>query len=211
MIKAIIFDLDGILIDSGPFWDEAEAAVLSRVGVPFSLELAKDTIGLRTDELVAYWHSRHPWQSPTTEHVSKMINDEVVRLIKANGLPKPGVRRALALCERLSMPIGVASSSPTVILEAALEALDIIDRFSVVHSAELEPAGKPNPAVYISAARKMGIEPTSCLAIEDSLNGIAAAKAAGMFCIAVPVSRETGSKRYIDRADAVIGSLVLTS
>lgn len=207
MIEAVIFDLDGVLIDSGPFWDEAETAVLTKVGVPFTTEAAKETIGLRTDALVEYWHQKHPWQSPSRADIARQIDDTVTTLIKYNGSPKAGVYEALSLCEKLSLPIAVASSSSAAIIAAALEALNIADRFSVVHSAEFEPNGKPHPAVYTNTARKLGIHPRACLAIEDSINGIVAAKRAGMYCIAVPTLHAKADQRYADIADRVIGSL----
>ena len=206
MIQAVIFDMDGLLIDSEPIWRAAEVEVFNKIGVPLSLEMAPQTTGMRIDELVNYWHQRYPWETPSKDEVGKQIIKKVIERVKHAGKPKAGVAHAIAVCDRLHLPMAIASSSPTVLIEAVVERLGIGKYLRLVHSAEFEPYGKPHPSVYISAAQKMGFAPQNCLAFEDSINGVIAAKAAKMSCIAVPDPELKGDKRYAI-ADDTIDSL----
>lgn len=206
MIKAAIFDMDGLLIDSEPLWQEAEIMVFNAVGVPLTKDMTPQTTGLRTDEVVAYWHKRFPWENPSQAEVREQIDESVLELIKQKGLPKDGVNHAVAECEAAGLTMAVASSSPTVMIEAVLNKLGIRDKMVIVHSAEFETHGKPHPAVYISTAEKLGVHPDECVAFEDSANGVLSAKAAKMRCIAIPEPPMRNDKRY-GIADVILDSL----
>jgi HAD superfamily hydrolase (TIGR01509 family) len=207
MIEAVIFDMDGLLIDSEPLWKEAEIEVFNKVGVPLTEELATQTTGLRTDEVVQHWHRQYPWDSPSQQEVHKQVDDTVLALIKQKGIPKEGVSEVVALCESLSFPLAIASSSSTAIIMAVVDKLGLGNKMKVIHSAELEPYGKPHPGVYINAANKLGVSPHACLTFEDSINGVISSKAAKMYCIAVPEPELRNDKRY-GIADIVIDSLL---
>ncbi|MGY4027920.1 hexitol phosphatase HxpB [Aeromonas rivuli] len=186
MLTAVIFDMDGVLIDSEPFWQRAQMAVFSELGHFHTEEDCNSTIGVRIDQLVAHWYRLRPWSGPTQEEVVQRILDQVIALILQEGQAKEGVLEALSLIEARGLKIGLATSSPFTMVEAVLGKLGIRDRFLAVHSAEVERFGKPHPDVYIHAAEKLGVEPVHCLAIEDSFTGLLAAKAASMRALIVP-------------------------
>ena len=195
--RAVIFDMDGLMIDSEPLWHVAEQAVFGAAGVELSTEDCNDTTGLRIDEVVAFHAARKPWgDTPTQAEVARGIVDKMVELVKTEGKPMAGLEDALSFFEGKGLPLAVASSSHMVLLEAALEGLGLVGRFKHVISAEHEPYGKPHPGVYITAAKALGVPPENCLALEDSLNGTLAAKAAKMVCISVPEAHNLEDARF---------------
>jgi len=206
MIEAVIFDMDGLLIDSEPLWQEAEIKVFSTVGVPLTMDMTTQTTGLRTDEVVGYWHKRYPWEAPTQQEVSKQIDETVIALIREKGMPMPGVNEAFSICEKAHLPIAIASSSPMLLISTVLEKFGLSDKVKIIHSAHDEAYGKPHPAVYISTADELGVHPDHCLTFEDSANGVLAAKAAKMKCIAIPEPALRGDKRF-GIADMILHSL----
>lgn len=185
-IEAVIFDMDGVLLDSEPLWRRAEIAAFAAVGVTLTEDDCRRTMGRRIDEVVAHWHRERPWPDPDLDAVTDAVLDGVAALVAAEGVPLPGVAEAVALAEELGLARAVASSSPRHLIEVTLDRLDLADAFPVVHSAEDEAAGKPDPAVYLSTAATLGVAPAACVAIEDSLNGLRSARAAGMAVVAVP-------------------------
>jgi sugar-phosphatase len=118
----------------------------------------------------------------------------------------PGARHVIALCHGRGIPMAVCSGSYAVVIEAALDRLGITDAMSAWHSAEWEPLGKPHPGAYLSTAAKLGVDPTACLAFEDSFNGAISAKAARMRVVAVPEPAARNSPRW-GFCDLVLDSL----
>jgi len=206
MIKAVIYDMDGVLIDSEPLWHEAEIATFATVGVKLTSQMCRQTTGLRIDEVVEYWHHKHPWTDVTQAQVEADIWDAVIHLVRTQGRELPGIRESIAVFQDKGYALALASSSSMRLIEVVLEKLKIKDVFTVIHSAENEKYGKPHPAVYLTTANMLNIAPTKCLAIEDSVNGVIAAKAAKMKCIAVPEKNTLKDKRY-GIADVVVSSL----
>ncbi|MGI8707553.1 MAG: hexitol phosphatase HxpB [Actinomycetota bacterium] len=204
-LRAVVFDMDGLIIDSEPLWREAEKEIFGSIGVILTDEMCVSTMGLRIDEVVAHWHRLFPWEGPTKEEVATRVVDRVISLVREKGAALPGARTALANCRSVGLRTALASSSARRIITAALNRLGVSDGFEVILSAQDEPAGKPDPAIYLSAAAALGVTPDQCLALEDSLNGVLAAKAAGMICIAIP----SGPLAY--PADAPRADLTLTS
>jgi len=204
-IEAVIFDLDGVLIDSEPLWQDAEIAVFGPLGIALDRELCQLTMGLRSDEVVAYWYARRPWEGPSRAEVEAALLRTVAAHIRERGAAKPGIADVLAVLAP-RVPVALASSSPYAVIEAALERLGLTRAFCCVYSAEEEPYGKPHPGVYLTTAGKIGVAPIHCCAIEDSPNGVLAAKAAKMACIAIPDPGAVGDPR-IHIADRVASSL----
>ncbi len=198
--------MDGVLIDSEPLWQEAEIEIFGALGLTLTREMCQDTMGLRIDEVVAHWHSVHAWEGPSQEEVIEQVVTRMAELIRGRGEVKEGVRAALAFLRDEGVALAIASSSVTRLIDAVVDGSGLRDHFDVIHSAEKEPFGKPHPGVYLATASELGVEPARCLAIEDSLNGVKAAKAAGMFCIAIPGTEDQRSGLAAE-ADLTIASL----
>jgi mannitol-1-/sugar-/sorbitol-6-/2-deoxyglucose-6-phosphatase len=164
------------------------------------------TMGMRTDEVVEHWFARHPWPNLSLKEVEARITARVIALVHNRGTPLPGARELVADLRERELPLAIASSSSSEIIAAVVQRLDLAGAFDVLQSAEHEPYGKPHPGVYIAAARALGVAPADCLAFEDSANGVLAAKAARMRCIAVPDPIVKDDRRFCI-ADAVLGSL----
>ena len=204
--RALIFDMDGVLIDSEPLWHEAEIATAGEAGLVLTPEECLRTTGLRVDEAVAYWCERHPHLVPHREILVASVLDRLTDLVTRRGAPKPGVDEVLMLARSAGLRLALASSSPYRVIHAVLDALGLHSAFEVIHSAEEEARGKPDPAVYLTTARKLGIEPERCIAVEDSPNGLLSAKAAGMKCIVVPEVALRANPRFA-LADARVAEL----
>jgi sugar-phosphatase len=202
----VIFDMDGVLIDSEPFWHEAETAGFALAGLRLTREDCLQTTGLRVDAVVDHWYSRSPWPSPSPREVEREIVERVIALVRERGELKPGVEAALSLVQSRGLRTALASSSPSAIIDTVLDRFGLRSAFEIVHSAEGEPYGKPHPGVYLHTAEQLGVRPQECLAIEDSPNGVLAAKAAGMLCLAVPEPPLRGHP-WFAIADAVVESL----
>jgi sugar-phosphatase len=164
-------------------------ACFAEVGLHVEEPETRQTMGLRIEEAVAYWYDRRPWPGadpPGHAALVDRILDRVEELILTRGEPLPGTVDAVAACEKLGLRLAVASSSKDRIIAAALRRLGLADRFEVVRSAEHETYGKPHPAVFLRTAAELGVEPTRCLVVEDSFNGMVAALAARMRCVVIP-------------------------
>ena len=150
--------MDGLLIDSEILWHEAEIAILGGLGVPLAAEGCRSTKGMFVDEVTAHWYSLHPWPgaTPTPDEVAVTIVDRVIELITTKGELKPGAEHAIGLCRDRGLPLAVASSSQYRLIDAALAHFGLRDSFELVHSAEDEDYGKPHPAVFLTAATKLG-------------------------------------------------------
>ncbi len=207
MLRAAIYDMDGLLLDSEPYWVQAELEVLGAAGVPLTAALARETTGMRLDEAVAYWFGRFPWKGRSQAELLASLTEAAHRLILAHAKAKPGVRESLALFQKRGLRVALASSSPLALIHAVVEKLGLVGQFELVVSAESEAFGKPHPAVYLSCARRLGLPPTECVALEDSVNGLLSAKAARMRVIAVPEGAHLSDARFAF-ADAVVSSLL---
>lgn len=203
---AVVFDLDGLLIDSEPFWRRAEMEVFATVGLHLTEAETRQTMGLRIDDAVAHWFERRPWEGMTRVEAERAITARVAELIEAEGEPMPGARAVVELCRRRSIPMAVCSGSFALVIEAALDRLGLTDAMSAWHSAEWEPLGKPHPGAYLTTAARLGVDPTACVAFEDSFNGAIAAKAARMRVVAVPEPAAAASPRWAF-CDVVLASL----
>jgi mannitol-1-/sugar-/sorbitol-6-/2-deoxyglucose-6-phosphatase len=205
--SASIFDMDGLLIDSEILWHEAEIDILGGLGVPLSRDDARGTKGMFVGEVTQYWFVQYPWTGPTPAEVAVTIVDRVIALLLSKGELKPGAEHAIALCADRGLPMAVASSSQYRLIDTALEHFGLRHHFELVHSAQDEEWGKPHPAVFLTAAAKLGAAPRRCVVWEDAPAGVLAAKAASMSCIAVPEPGQGGHPAF-GLADLVLGSLL---
>lgn len=215
MIEAAIFDMDGLLIDSEPFWRRAHIDVLGKYGFVVTEDDVRAAAGKRTGDQVDIWQQRFGWTAPSNAQVSQEIVSHVSDLIHINGEALPGVYSLIELLNVHSVPMAVASSSAPQLIDVVLDRLDIKKYMRFAHSAENEANGKPAPDVFLSTARRLGVEPSNCVVFEDSLNGVRAAKAAGMKCIGVPEHpydpqsfQEAGADRIAKTLDKIDWSAI---
>jgi sugar-phosphatase len=195
--KAVIFDMDGVLIDSEPVWKIAMQAVFDEVGCGLTKKDFQKTVGLRLDEVIQFWYNYTGWEGLTPQEVEEKIVQRMVELISKDGKPLIGVIETLQFLKAKGLKIGLATSSYSVLIETVLNKLNIKSYFDFTHSAELESHGKPHPAVYLTVAEKLGVFPTECLVIEDSLNGIISGKAARMRVVCIPEKTHSPEPRLI--------------
>ena len=184
--EAVIFDMDGVLIDSEPLWKIAMEEAFHSVGCMITKKDFQKTVGLRIDEVVEYWHKHSGWKDLSVKKVEDLIIQKMVRLIKENGDPLVGVLDTISFLKSQGLKVGLATSSYNILIDKVLDALGIRDAFDVVNSAEDEEFGKPHPAVYLTVANKLKVDPIKCLVIEDSLNGVIAGMAAKMNVVCIP-------------------------
>jgi len=196
-ILAAIFDMDGLLIDSEPLWDRAELDVIASLGVDITRrnELP-DTLGLRIDMVVELWFAQQPWNGPSREDITARIIERAISLVEETRPLLPGVREAVALCKAQGLKVGLASASPMHLLEKVLTMFELRDQFDALASAEKLPYSKPHPQVYLDCAAKLGVDPMGCVALEDSVNGMVASKAARMRSIVVPAEEGQHDPRF---------------
>ncbi len=204
-LAATLFDMDGLLIDSEVLWHEAEVRVFGALGVPIREAEDRSTKGMYVDEVVAFWRERYPWEGPDDAAVVATLLERVGALVEAKGRLLPGALRALDLAGERG-PVALASSTPLALIWRCLDHFSLRERFAAITSAEFEAAGKPDPAVFLTAAGLLGVEPGRCLVVEDSAAGVEAALAASMMVVAVPASEDRGLEAF-SRADLVLGSL----
>ncbi|MEJ4043883.1 hexitol phosphatase HxpB [Erwinia sp. SLM-02] len=206
-VVAAIFDMDGLLIDSEPLWQQAELDILSTLDIDMSRQQElPDTLGLRIDQVVRMWYETLPWSGPTQQEVTRRVIDRALALVEETRPLLPGVEQALQLCQRSGLKIGLASASPLFMLERVLDMFNIRSYFEVLVSAEAMPYSKPHPQVYLDAAARLGVDPLNCVTLEDSFNGMIATKAARMRSIVVPDAEYAADPRWA-LADVKLGSL----
>jgi HAD superfamily hydrolase (TIGR01509 family) len=205
VIDGVVFDLDGLLLDSEQVWDAAREDLARERGGRWHPQAQRDMMGMSSPEWSRYMHDVIGLPEPPDQ-----INAEVVRRLERryrNHLPViPGAQAAV---DRLAArwPLGLASSSNRELIELALDLMGIADRFQATVSSEEVARGKPAPDVYLEAARRLAIDPTRTAAIEDSHNGIRAANAAGMRVVAVPNRHFPPDEDALAQADVVLDSL----
>ncbi len=196
--------MDGLLLDSEILWHKAELEIFGELGVAIDRE-GRSTKGMFVAEVVEYWYARSPWGEPAPSQVVAQLLERVGDLVEAEGRLLPGAVRALDLTGARG-PLALASSTPMSLILRCLEHFALRDRFQSIHSAEVEPFGKPHPGVFLSAAAALGVSPRACLVVEDSAAGVLAGKAAAMTVAAVP-AKEDRQLAAFAIADLVLDSL----
>ena len=205
-MTAAIFDMDGLIIDSEPLWQEAEITCFQPLGVPVDRELCRQSAGKRLDEVIADWHAQFGWQGPSVAEMHDAVLAKVTHLILERGQALPGVLDTMSTLADAGIRMAIASSSPPALINAVVDKLDLDRWMEITHSGALEDRGKPDPAVFLTTARKLNVEPQRCVVFEDAPTGIEAARRAGMRVIAVP-SVFTVDDPGIRMADQVLNSL----
>ncbi|MBB1148646.1 hexitol phosphatase HxpB [Myroides sp. NP-2] len=188
MITTVLFDMDGVLIDSEKFWQQAEKEVFTAVGCRWSEEIAHQTTGQTTRAVTALWYQLFPWEGKTLAEVEQAVIDRVDELIRQEGEIKVGVRDTLRFLKAEGIKIGLATNSTPSLIQTVLTRLDIASFFQTTVSALDVPQGKPQPDVYLRAAANLNSKPHQCLVVEDSFTGATAGKRAEMTVFVVPES-----------------------
>lgn len=206
MKSVAIFDMDGLLINSEPFWEKAEIDLFKEYGISISLELCEQVKGFRVQETIDFYRTLFPSITHPTDFYVQQIVERVKILMAEEGRLLPGVDHAIALCRRKGLKLAVASSSPMDLIQYNLEKVGIHSCFDLLISGEHEPFGKPHPAIFLTVAKKMLVNPIDCIVFEDSLNGVIAGKAARMKVIAVPDQKNKNNPKFAV-SDCVLNSL----
>lgn len=194
--RAVIFDMDGLIVDSEPFWRRVEASVFDEMGVDIRRFLGHgQTMGLRVDEAITFL-CRAAGLVVDEDDVCRRVVRGVVGAIESEAELLPGAEEALEACAGAGLGVALATGSTSPVIDAVLDRFALRHRFSAVLSAEDDPFGKPHPAIFLRAAAMLGVEAVACVVVEDSLNGCIAGKAARMGVIAVPAAEDADDPRY---------------
>lgn len=183
MIKAVVFDLDGVLIDSEPIWERVTRKLLARHGRAFDRVIADQHMGMRLVDVVAAVLAAHDLHLDPEAFASDLL-DELLAEFDRSLVKMPGAEDAMELARSLGLAVGLATGSPRRVADAVLARYGW--SFDTICTGDDVERGKPAPEIYQLAADRLGVDPAACVAIEDSRNGVRAAKDAGMACIAVP-------------------------
>ena len=205
-IEAVVFDMDGVLVDTEHLWDEVREALTEEWGGRYTPEAQEAMMGMSSLEWSRYLHETVGLREPP-----EVINDEVVRRMLARyetDLPVvPGAMDAVRRLAAGGLRLAVASSSNRELIDAVVQRLELKEQFDVTVSSEEVARGKPAPDVYVEADRRLGLDPARCVAVEDSASGIRAAHAAGMRVIAYPNPHYPPPNEVLALADTTLESL----
>lgn len=191
-VKALIFDMDGVVIDSEPLWRRAMIAGFNHAGMSFTEEDCRKTTGMRFMEVIHTWLNHFKITDVDPVQLEKEVLDILVGLIETEGRPMPGAIEVLEYAKSVGLKVGLATSSSSRLMNAVLNKLALQHAFDAAVSAEFMSYGKPHPEVFLVCAQQLSVKPQECVVIEDSVNGVIAAKAAQMKVIAIP----DGEHRY---------------
>ncbi len=206
MLNTVIFDMDGLLIDSEPHWQQAGMEALEQFGINLTLEQYYTSTGLRTPEWTEYWFNHFNVDLKHASSTIKLIEDKAITLIEKNGISFPGTNYILNFFKDKNFKIGLATSSPLRLIEVVVKKLGIRDFFDAFSSAEGLTHGKPHPQAYMNCAAELRVSPLDCICFEDSFNGVISAKASRMHCVAIPEPIQFDNKKW-GAADLKINKL----
>jgi len=204
--QAVIFDLDGVLADSEPWWNEIDAKLLAEYGVTYRGEYHRNVLGVSYRLAVEFYKKTFGLWAPTEELMRRRAEIAAEFFAKRVGL-FPSTRAVLAELRQMNLRLALATSSVSASARPFLDRYRLTAFFGVIVTGEEIERGKPSPDIYLSAAKKLGIPADACLVIEDALSGIAAAKAAGMRVAAIPDTRFVDAREYEKQADYLLGNL----
>jgi HAD superfamily hydrolase (TIGR01509 family) len=186
-LKAVLFDMDGVIVDSEPLWSEAEKQLLARRNLAYSPSLKTAMMGRDARGAVGFLIEHYGLPESPDELIGER-NQLIAELFQEHLKAMPGALEMVRSVIAARIVTGLVSSSPKPLMELALEKLGATGLFALALSGDQVTRGKPAPDIYISAAEKLGVKPECCLVIEDAPHGVTAAKHAGMFCLAINTS-----------------------
>ena len=205
-LNTVIFDMDGLLIDSEPLWGEAADEIFGRYDFKLTAAQYATTTGMRTKEFVEWWFTHYKIDARYNAVAEKDILQAVVNKVAAKGKPMPGLAHIFNFFTQHHFKIGLATSSGQDLIDVVVDKLGIRDYLQAIESAADLPYGKPHPQVYLNCAAALGSHPTECVCFEDSFNGLIAAKAARMKCVVVPSAHDLTNIKF-NAADLKLSSL----
>jgi len=206
-IRAVIFDLDGVIVDSEIWWHEVRVAWAAAHDRQWTHEDSRAVMGANSRGWAKIMRERLDLEPGTEPEIERDIVDGVIERYQREGAPR--IEGAVEAVRRLAarFPVAVASSAHPAVIRAALEAVELVGVIPVVVSSDEVEHGKPSPDVYLEAAQQLEVPPAECLVVEDSLNGVKAARAAGMHVVLVPNATVPPDKEAFELADEVLPSL----
>lgn len=202
----VIFDMDGLLVDSEVIWHEIEDQFFADRGHTYGPDDRQMVVGMRIDEFLLTMKN-HFGLTEDIEALMQDLNGRMCVALPERVQPRPGAVRLIKYLQENNVPIAVASNSSRQIIDVTMTAMDWLETFTVRCTGDDEEKGKPSPDVYLTAARKLGVDPAKCLGLEDSFRGAQAVVAAGMTCGAVPDLSHTSREVFTSITPYVFDSL----
>ncbi|UJF36460.1 HAD family hydrolase [Paenibacillus hexagrammi] len=197
--------MDGVIIDSEPLHFEVDMKTMAQLGSPISKESLEAYVGMTNPEMWTLIKKEYNLSQTVFEIIDLQLGAKLAYLRETEVTPIPGIRELLKELHERHIPIGLASSSPRVFIEAVLKKLEVSSYFTCIVSAEEVAKGKPAPDVYLEAAHQMNVSPAACWVLEDSRNGLKAARAAGMKCIGF-INPNSGNQD-LSAADIIVSTI----
>ena len=205
-MRAVIFDLDGVLADSELWWNKIDAALLAEHGVTYCGEYHREVLGVSYPIAVEFYRKAFNISAPTEEMMRRRAEIATEFFAEHIGL-FPSAREVLEELQQMRLQLAVGTSSVSTSARPFLERHGLTTFFEIVVTGDEVERGKPHPDIYLRAAERLGVGADACLVIEDALSGIAAAKAAQMRVAAIPDTRFVDAREYETAADYLLGSL----
>ena len=205
-IRAIIFDLDGVLADSEPWWNKIDAALLAEHGVTYCGEYHRDVLGVSYPIAMEFYKKTFALPASTADMMRRRAEIAAEFFARHIGL-FPSTESVLEELRAMHLPLAVGTSSVSTSARPFLDRHGLTRFFDVIVTGDEVERGKPHPDIYLRAAEKLGVSAEACLVIEDALSGIAAGKAAKMTVAAIPDTRFVDRREYEHAADHLLGSL----